>query len=355
MTYDRTELLEIDIPEVEDVDPRVPFVFDDHSLAFNLGIRGKTLWWLLTANNYKTLQGDKPLYKRMEIPKSSGGTRVIHEPCPALKNVQKAILSTFFVDLEAPEHIGAYVPGRGLMHTIERHVGHAVLLSTDIRDFYGNTRRSWIRNWLRTFGYNEWVVKALSNLVVIPQKASDGNIYSVLPQGAPTSGLVANFVAGHIVDKPVLEYLESVDHPFTYTRYSDNIEVSSKRDLSFEDMDEVRDNVLGIINGTGYRTRPDKTYITRRNSPDYAMRVLGMTVNEKPNIPRQKYRHLRAIVHNCATKGFDTQYERAGYENAMQMYDSIKGKLIWWKPVAPHKINPLLEKLKEAGEEQSVI
>lgn len=354
--YGKSTLHTLQLPDEGDIPEEMPAVFDDHSLAFSLGIRSKTLWWLLLANNIKQQERGKGLYKEFKIPKrgKSNAFRVIHEPCPALKNVQKSLLVTYFQHLDAPTHMGAYVTGRDLTHTAKQHVGKAVKISLDIKDFFPNTRRSWVRDWLRTFGYNDWTVKALSNLMVIPRRLGD-RVVSGLPQGAPTSSLVSNYVAHRRLDTPILDFLSSLEQEAVYTRYSDNIEVSFDEDLSFELANDIRDKLIATIHRTKYRVNGKKTDIQRLASPDRSMRVLGMTVNEKVNIPREEYRRLRAIVHNCTVKGFDTQFERAGCVNGPALYDHLQGKLIYWKQVNEEKIAPLLSKLKSAAIEQEIL
>ena len=346
--FETTELTSF-VVELDSITPDMPVVFDDTSLAFALGIRAKTLWWLLRTKKV----GDGGLYEIYRIPKSSGGYRTIHAPRAALKNVQKSILVTFFGGLKTPEHIGAYVPGRGLTFTAKKHVGKAVKISMDLSDFFGSTRRGWVREWLRGFGYDKWCVSTLSNLMCVPVTRG-GCTYHVLPQGAPTSGLVANWVANARIDTPILEYIKATGLPATYSRYSDNLEISFDENLNTDSVDQILKDLKGIIYKSKYRVNHKKTRVQRHNSPTTGMRVLGMTVNAHVNIPQQEYRRLRAIVHNCKTKGFATQLERAGYSSPGEMFSSIQGKLIYWQKINPGKIDPLLEDLREAAKTQDV-
>lgn len=349
--FTKNEVLTLALPD--SIPEGMPYVFDDHSLAFSLGIRNKTLWWLLLSNTIRKIEQDKGLYKEFKIPKrgNSKKFRTINEPCPALKNVQKSLLVTYFNHLPAPAHIGAYVQGRGLVHTAEQHVGNPVKISLDIKDFFPSTRRKWVRDWLRSFGYNDWVVKALSNLMVMPRR-HNGSVVSGLPQGAPTSSLVSNFVADARVDQPVLRYLRSLDVESTYTRYADDIEVSFEKDLPFEVVDTITRKLTDVIHASGYRVNTRKTDVQREASPTRPMRVLGMTVNEKVNIPSEEYRRLRAIIHNCRTKGFETQYERGGHRCEVSLCSHLMGKLVYWREVNPEKINPLLTELRQAMKDQ---
>lgn len=321
---------------------------DDVSLAFSIGIRTKTLWWLILSTDIDLIEKKKGSYNRFPIPKGDGSYRVIHEPRPALKNIQKALLVTYFNPLPVGNHVGAYVVGRSVQDTARAHVGNAVKLSMDIRNFFGSTRRVWVREWLRTLHFNEDVVRLLTDLMTVPVRRGDG-VISVLPQGAPTSGVVANHVAQIRIDDPVIAVLRDQFGPdgWVYTRYSDNLEISFEENRSFEEMNEIRDLLWTVINDYGYRLRPEKVYFQRRDSPERPYRVLGFAANEKLNIPNEKYRRLRAIVHNVHHTGFEPQYQRFGAESPEQMYTSLRGKLIYWNQVAPWKIQPLLHQLDE--------
>lgn len=324
-----------------------PWPFDDVSLAFSLGIRAKTLWWLVLKNNPKDQARGAGMYKEFKIPKSTGGVRVIHEPYPALKNVQKSILVTYLNPLPVGPWIGAYVPGRSMLDSVARHAGAKVKVSMDIKDFFGSTRRGWIRQWMYGLGLDKDVVKPLSSLVTIPRELEGGKVLSVLPQGAPTSGAVANLVAQERLDAPLMRSLFQVEGlRWVYTRYSDNLEVSLLDELPTDEVDQVLHFMKTAIHGAGYRWNPKKTHVQRHNSPRVGMRMLGFTINEKPNIPKQEYRRLRAMVHNCVTKGPETQFARYGADSAPQMLSSLKGRLIYWRSVAPWKMQPLLDKLE---------
>jgi RNA-directed DNA polymerase len=322
---------------------------DDVSLAFSIGIKSRSLWWLIMKNQLEDIQAGRGSYRRFEIPKKNGTKRVIHEPRPAMKNAQKALLVTYFNPLPVEDCVGAYVPGRSIQESARQHVGRAVKLSMDIQNFFGSTRRVWVRDWLRTLGFGEEVVRPLSSLLTVPTVTSTGRVVSVLPQGAPTSGAVANHVASAKIDAPVKAFLDKQipDSSWYYTRYSDNLEISFDEDLSRADMDSIRDGLWDVISQGGYRLAPHKVYVQRSNSPARPYRVLGFAANEKLNIPKEKHARLRAIVHNLSTSGYASQRARHKSETTEEMYRSVYSELIYWRQVAPWKIQPLIDQLSQ--------
>ena len=74
----------------------------------------------------------------------------------------------------------------------------------------------------------------------------------------------------------------------------------------------------------------------------YRKHLLGMVFNDHPNYAQNEYRKLRAIVHNCKTKGFDSQYERAGKESAHKLKDWLKGTILWIQQINPAKAKRLM-------------
>lgn len=350
-SYQKTELLGLELPEMPSV-PGIPAVFDDTTLAFSLGITARTLWWLLLCNSVKYAGTGKSQYDIFRIPKGGrkGGVRIISAPKERLKAVQRAILVHFINPIPPPgDHIGAYVLGRDLKFTASQHVGNATKISMDIKDFFSWVRRSDVRAWLQSLGYNEFVVSALSSLVTIPVMTPKGSAVSVLPQGSPTSGAVANHVAHRLFDAPVLAYLKERDPRWVYTRYSDNIEISHPKDIPREDVDRVLYAVKEIINKANFRVNHKKTDVQRAASPKRSQRVLGMTTNEKLNIPADVYRRLRATVHNCVVHGAESQASRAGKPNGAALVTSLGAQLNYWEGVAPEKIRPLKEKLSSVA------
>jgi hypothetical protein len=67
-----------------------------------------------------------------------------------------------------------------------------------------------------------------------------------------------------------------------------------------------------------------------------------------PNIGKEEYLRLRAIIHNCLVQGFDTQFQRAGKENVAQLQDYLQGKANYIKQINPEKGARLLHELNVA-------
>jgi hypothetical protein len=71
--------------------------------------------------------------------------------------------------------------------------------------------------------------------------------------------------------------------------------------------------------------------------------LLGMVFNQKPNIAKETYSLMRAIVHNCLKHGFETQYARAAQPSPEVMIMWLRGKINWVKQIHPVKGEKLLK------------
>jgi len=317
----------------------LPPILNDFDLSCALGIKAKTMWWLIVDRG--------KLYKVFTIPKFSGGKRLIHAPDMRLKRIQKVLYARFLKPIPFGTHVAAYVPGRGVLETPPDHVKKKLILHLDIKDFFTSTRQGPVKDMFRDYlGYSSDVASLLSSLVTVPHTFSWGSRY-IVPQGSPASGAVCNAVVDWKIDQPLLKTLrdEFSEGEWTYSRYSDNVYLSTPHDISREDADAMERLVRKRYKKAGYRINAKKTRFQRPGKPQ---RVLGISTAEHPNIPSDVYRRLRAIVTNCLTLGPDSQFARAKCRDAEHLLTVLEGKLRYWAQVSPEKIAPLQEKLHEA-------
>jgi hypothetical protein len=90
-------------------------------------------------------------------------------------------------------------------------------------------------------------------------------------------------------------------HDFTYTRYADDLTFSGDAPRA---VGRLLRSVRSIVGAEGLTEHPTKTRVMRRGR---RQEVTGLTVNDRPSISRQELRTLRAILHNAARLGLDSQ------------------------------------------------
>lgn len=333
--FNQTTVEIIDIPRFSQIPEGLPWVFDSMSLATALGIRNRTLMHLVTKR--------EKMYKRHSIPKKSGGRRMIHAPDRMLKFVQGRMLARFFNKLEYPEHIAAYVPGRTTRDSAEIHAGKPLLIVVDLKDFFPSTRRSWVRRAIQDqFGYPHQVAALMSDIMTVPMDFPYGRRY-VVPQGAPTSGAICNWVANHRIDQHILELCDRWG--MSYTRYADDLAFSSPKRLGRKDTNKFIKALRAIIKESKYSVNNKKLRVARSGRQQ---RLLGMTINEKPNVMRVHYRKMRARLHHCKLKGFDVVAQEMNIESGAKLQSEIEGKIAYYHMINPDKAAKLRYQLAEA-------
>jgi len=259
--------------------------------------------------------------------------RSIQNPADSMKSVQKNLLVRFLEPLPMSKHVGAYVLGRSCKDTAAQHVGKGVIISLDIKDFFPSVRQSVIKRFFNEeIGYNYPVSSLLAALVTYK---------NFVPQGAPTSGAIANIIADYTFDRKILSDLRLLDEGWTYTRYSDDIDISHPEEQPVEVVEEIISSVGNHLRRSGFQLNEEKTKL----EPYWKQqRVLGMVVNEKVNIPRWEYMRVRSLVHNCLMHGFKTQYSRAEKKSTLSLKSHIRGKLAFFKNIDHAKAQRLQDK-----------
>lgn len=224
-------------------------------------------------------------YTYREIPKRSGGTRRLAVPDRATRDLQRRILRRLLGKLTVGDAVHGFERGRAPLTNARVHTGSALVLRLDLIDFFGRTRSARVRRYLRVLGWDREAARVLVRLVT-----HEGG----LPQGAPTSPRLANLVNASLDAR--LTGLARVEGA-RYTRYADDLVFSFERD----DPDALRRLRIAagrIVADHGYALRPDKTRVRRRHQRQL---VTGLVVNgERPRLPRETRRLLRALAHHRA-------------------------------------------------------
>ena len=176
-------------------------------------------------------------------------------------------------------------------------------MNIDIRDFFPSVdHRQVAKMFHREFGCGRQTTWLLTRLTTV-----DGQ----LPQGAPTSTMVANILLAGAVDGPTTQRATGGDVEFT--RFVDDITLSGARAGSL--INETAKSASRI----GLRTwrKRKKLKITPRSR---RQEVTGLTVNSTsgPYVPKYKRARIKTAIHQLAT---------VSSEDHKQSLASIKGRL----------------------------
>lgn len=271
-------------------DRRLPIIYDQLHLS---QLVGYSLEYVLGAAN-----APRKFYRRFEIPKRSGATRVIREPLPSLKDIQRWILINILEIAPVHRFAKGFVRGRSIRDNARFHVGQPAVMKLDIRDFFGSIPYVRVRKLFSNLGYSFEVAVLLARLCTF----RDG-----LPQGAPTSPAISNLLS-YSLDQRISRY--AIRRKIRYTRYADDLTFSGTFNVG-----ELISFVSMVLADDGLELNESKTRFMEHHQQQ---KVTGVVLNSRMNAPREVRRELRQIVHYVGTFGLDahlqnTRNARAGF------------------------------------------
>jgi RNA-directed DNA polymerase len=269
-------------------------IFDARHLSVESGFELEFL--------YSAAYASKLYYRRFQIKKRSGGAREIAEPLPDLKAFQRWMLSELIGDVKPSKYAKAYNSNNSIKTHARLHVNRDVVISLDIKDFFGSLKVGRIYQFFHELGYEKSVSSLLASLCTL-----DGS----LPQGAPTSAAISNLV--------LFDFDERVggiaqERGLRYSRYADDMVFSGSGDFS---------EIIGIVRSELRRERlrlnDKKTKIMRRGSRQV---TCGIILNDTLAPPRDALRRLRQEAYYIGKFGLDDHAGKSGNRLA-ELYGSF--------------------------------
>ena len=246
-------------------------------------------------------------YTTFEIPKRSGGTREIRAPQPGLKTLQRKLNQVLQAVYEPRDSVHGFVYGRSVRTNAGAHARRRYVFNVDLESFFPSVNFGRVRGLLMARPYRCSPEVA----TVLAQIACHDN---QLPQGAPTSPILANMVCWGM--DSALQRLAGQCRS-TYTRYADDLTFSTNRrdfptELATIDDGEVRlgPELAAVLERSGFRVNARKV---RLQTSEFRQEVTGLTVNVFPNVRRRYVRQIRAMLHAWRTYGLaaaEAEYRR---------------------------------------------
>lgn len=302
---------------------RLAHIADFRALAEVLGVPQKTLWHL--ANS-----GRDSAYVTYAIPKKRGGTREISAPSDFLKTVQRRLLALLESAYDPPVSVHGFVRDRSIVSNSKRHVGSRWTLNLDLTDYFPSVKFWRIRGALtaKPYSASKPVATTIARLACYRDE---------LPQGAPTSPVLANIVSRSLDIK--LKRL-AARHGATYTRYADDITISghSRRvpeNLAIKDASgkyTCSPQLSREIEDAGFRVNIDKF---RVQYSDRRQVVTGLKTNVFINVDRRYVRSIRATLHAWEKFGLEQaereylakHWRRRGARTPPSLQSVVRGKI----------------------------
>jgi RNA-directed DNA polymerase len=296
-----------------------PVLFDRPHISF---VTGTPLQVLATM-----VARPAEFYSPFRIPKRSGGSRLIAAPTISLKIVQRWIQRHILDALELSSACHGFMPGHSIVSNAAPHVDNEVVLKLDIRDFFESVSRDRVFRIFRRLGYARPVARALTSLTTFR---------GALPQGAPTSPMLANAVAEEL-DVRLTAYAGELG--LKYTRYADDLTFSGSALRS----PHTRRGIDAIIRAERFRPHDDKARYLGQHQRQI---VTGVVVNERLNAPRRLRRRLRQEVYYLRRFGVEEHLRARGITHS-RYKEHMYGRVYALNQLRPEEATRLLEELDQ--------
>lgn len=279
---------------------------DPRGVAEILGYRYSALVYHI----YKT--PDEKKYNVFEIPKTSGGTRVITSPSAALKLIQRRLANILQDIYKSKPVVYGFVRGKNIVDNARVHRKKSWVLNVDLENFFASINFGRVRGMFmgKPYYLPDSVATVLAQICCFKNE---------IPQGAPTSPIISNMICAKMDSE--LQDLAWSCRCF-YTRYADDMTFSttlSELPVQIGKVHSLLDVEIGaelenIIKSNGFKVNPNKT---RAFSNKQRQEVTGLTVNKFPNVRRKYTMQIRAMLH---------AWEKYGLQKAEEEHFTIYNK-----------------------------
>lgn len=307
-----------------------------HDVAELLDVPASTLSFLL----YKLPNISK--YNSFCISKKNGQSRLIAAPEDRLKSLQRVTASILYDclhEIQVRHGQGAaygFMRGRGIYDNATKHRNKKWVFNLDLADFFPSINFGRVRG----FFINNSEFRLDHRVATILAQISCWN--NELPQGAPTSPVISNFICGSLDYR--LSRLAKRNR-CSYTRYADDITFSSNHEEVPQQIAETIDGPQGwrcgpalehVISAAGFSINPSKT----RMSWSYSRQsVTGLVVNRFANSPSEDRHLCRASIHRlmsgetlsmsrfCSNFAQNCPAEKPRHEHSEDAFAVLGGKI----------------------------
>lgn len=279
------------------------------------------------------------MYTQFQIPKRRGGTRDISVPEKKLMNIQRKLLH-ILENVYTPKMCAyGFIAGKSICDNARQHVKKEQVLNIDLKDYFTQINFGRVRGMFlnKPYELGEEASTVLAQLVCYK---------GCLPQGAPTSPIIANMICAPL-DNHFMELAKK--YHLQYTRYADDITISARKtfpnEIAYEKNGLViaGSKVRSILKRDGFEINEEKNYLRHKSE---RQEVTGIIVNKKINVRREYIKEIRAILHNYEFKGCDeaiemfiSRYKKNKDINDLKDENKRYELIEWFNEILKGKIN----------------
>lgn len=240
----------------------------------------------------------------------------------------------------------AFHPESSPVQAAEQHPNTKWLLKVDIEDFFHSVSEGTVSAIFAQLGFQRLLAFEFARLCTIAVDRGPGKnpsphagpitFYALgyegyLPQGAPTSPMLAN-LAMLRTDNELAQL--AAERGFRYSRYADDLAFSTDADRSLAEMHRLQRDVCEILNASGFRHNQRKTAI---RGPGTRRIILGMLVDgPTPRLQRGCKDMIRLHLHYLSSPVYGpAKHALARNTGVSSLFHHVRGLIGWAQQVEP--------------------
>lgn len=232
-------------------------------------------------------------YKVYKIPKRHSGVRVIAQPTPEVKDLQRRLVGFLRTQLTVHPCATAYEPGKGIRENAQQHVNNRYLLKMDFSNFFNSIKPEMFKNALLhdSVEIDDSTLMLLINIFFwCPGKKLSGKL--VLSVGAPSSPFISNYVMKKF-DQLLSEICAKAG--ITYTRYADDMTFSTQRENV---LFMLKEQIATLLAQSGYENITINESKTVFSSKAHNRHVTGVTLtnDNQLSVGRKNKRYASSLI-----------------------------------------------------------
>ena len=302
--------------------PHDPIAHVD-SLCLSLGV---------TQSKLREIQrkSDTYFFVTKEIVKKDNTIRQTFDVKPELKRIHERICSAFLKKVEYPAYLQGSIKKRDYLSNCALHTGQKLVISEDVTNFFPSISSLVVHQmWVGVFKFSNEIATILTDLVCFN---------GWLVQGAKPSSFICNLILWNRESKLVEELNQ---RGLKYTRYVDDITVSSPTNLSKSSITEILSNIYGMLASVNAKPNRKKHQVMPNGKRQNVHRV---NVNHStPTLPKKERSKIKAAVYQCE-KDFAIKVSKDEYE---LLYNQTLGRVNNLKRMHPKMGEELLARLRK--------
>lgn len=293
-----------------------------YKLAIALGIPFDEL-------HYLSEHADDFYFKVKSIKKADGALRETYDVKDRLKCIHAKLVSQFFHKIDYPVYLQGGIKKRDYLSNTSLHTDKSIIITEDITNFFPSVSRNVVyKVWSNFFKFSHEVSECLTQLVTYK---------GFLVQGSKVSGYLCNLIFWK-KEQLLVESLHK--QGIVYSRYVDDITVSSSDKLTNEQKTRVIGEIYKMLHSLGVKPNRKKHRIMLKGNSQKVHRV--NVVSNNPTFNKNERNIIRAAVHECEIK-FPSSKNLTDY---VKLFNSTMGRVKKLKRLHKSEADKLLLRLE---------